>query len=195
MRHHKIRWFAVIVPLVLVLPTFVYGSAPTQAISYLSPRVESPTADCSVTSVGLTPLNDLGAGTYNGYVGGLYPAGANQPPAPYLTEGMTYVQAVVPRDPAGQPSCTGRIVLLSIGMSNTTQEFSTFKPMADADPAKNPQLTIVDGAQGGQDATIIRDPSAAFWTNVDTRLSSAGVTPAQDVPAPRAGVPGVTRRY
>src|SRR5918992_184576 len=67
---------------------------------------------------------------------------------------------VHPLNAKGQPDPNGRIVLLSIGMSNTTQEFSRFKQMADADPDKNPRVTIVDGAQGGQDATAIRNPNA-----------------------------------
>jgi len=93
--------------------------------------------------------------------------------------GRAHCAAVQPLDHNGQPNSTGRIVLLSIGMSNTTQEFSTFKTMADADPEKNPQLTIVDGAQGGQDAQVIRNPNAQFWTIVDQRLTAAGVSPQQ----------------
>src|SRR5207248_8388386 len=78
----------------------------------------------------------------------------------------------------------GKIVMISIGMSNTTQEFATkgtqnFKLRADADPAKNPQLTIVDGAQGGQDATAWIDPGATTWSVVNQRLTAAGVTPQQ----------------
>jgi hypothetical protein len=42
-------------------------------------------ADCTLTNVGLTALPDLGWGTYSNnhryFVGGLYPNGANQPPA------------------------------------------------------------------------------------------------------------------
>jgi hypothetical protein len=60
-------------------------------------------------------------------------------------------------------------------MSNTTQEFSTFKAIAEKDPYKNPKLTIVDGAQGGQTAAIIMNPSASFWSVVDQRLTAAGV--------------------
>ena len=37
----------------------------------------------------------------------------------------------------------GLIVLMSVGMSNTTQEFSTFIPVANADPVKNAQLRII----------------------------------------------------
>ena len=47
--------------------------------------------------------------------------------------------------------------MISVGMSNATQEFASkgndaFKPRADSDLSKNPQLTIIDGAQEGKDA-------------------------------------------
>jgi hypothetical protein len=64
-------------------------------------------------------------------------------------------------------------------MSNTTQEFSAFKRIADADPRKNPALTIVDGVQGGQDAEIVKDPNARFWSVVEQRLAQAAATPTQ----------------
>src|SRR5438094_4970195 len=78
----------------------------------------------------------------------------------------------------------GKLVMISVGMSNTTSEFASkgtqnFKIRADADPSKNPQLVIVDGAQSGKDATDWVNPSAPTWTTVNQRLSAAGVTPAQ----------------
>jgi hypothetical protein len=73
----------------------------------------------------------------------------------------------------------GRIVLLSIGMSNTTQEYSRFKMYADLEPVRNPVVKLVDGAQGGQDAERIRDPNAQFWKVVDQRLAAAQVTREQ----------------
>jgi hypothetical protein len=70
-------------------------------------------------------------------------------------------------------------VFLSIGMSNCTQEFSRFVVDAAADPAKRPEVVPVDGAQGGQTASIIMNPNAQFWTVVEQRLQAAGVTDAQ----------------
>jgi hypothetical protein len=124
-------------------------------------------------------LSDLGTGTYQGYEGGLYPGGAGRPPDAYLQWGIMRAGAVVPRALDGTPNANGKIVLLSIGMSNTTQEYSEFKRQADLDRKKNPKVTIVDGAQGGQDAHIIRDPNAPFWSNVDSRLTAAGVSSQQ----------------
>jgi hypothetical protein len=136
-------------------------------------------ADCARTSVGLTPLTDLKAGTYNGFRGGLYPGGSNAPSAAYLQKGLAYAAQVKPRGRNGTAHPSGKIVLLSVGMSNTTQEFSAFKRLADADLQKNPQVTLVDGAQGGQDAERIKDPAAPFWSVIDDRLRAAGVTRAQ----------------
>ena len=92
---------------------------------------------------------------------------------------MALAGSIGPLDANGNPSASGRYVFLSIGMSNTTQEFSTFKPLADADPAKNPRLLIVDGAQGGVTGIEWASPSCPCWSTVDRRLTSAGATPQQ----------------
>jgi hypothetical protein len=171
---------------VLALGLFVLlgaGAAPVAPGVAAAPAapagVDRPLSDCSRTSVGFIPLNDLGAGSYQGYQGGLYRDGLNTPPAWYGELGLAHAGHVVPRNAGGLPDPNGRIVLLSIGMSNATQEYSTFKAMADADPRKNPRVTIVDGAQGGQDAEAIRDPNAPYWTTVDQRLAAAGATREQ----------------
>jgi hypothetical protein len=145
----------------------------------LSTGAVAVASDCTRTSVGLTPLDDLGTGTYQGQEGGLYPGGTNIRPPTHDAD-LARVGTVQPLDPSGSPDpVNGTIVLLSIGMSNTTQEWQVFLPAANAYPFKNPKVTIVDGAQGGQDATIIANPAANFWTVVDQRLTAAGVTPQQ----------------
>ena len=130
-------------------------------------------------STGLVPLNELGKGTYKGSEGGLYPGGGNTPPGPHLKAGLKLAKAIAPLNGAGEPSPEGKIVLLSLGMSNTTQEFRVFKKLADADPEKNPRLVIVDGAQGGQSAEVTADPGVRFWRVIDQRLEAAGVTRKQ----------------
>ncbi|MSR40137.1 MAG: hypothetical protein EXS02_15040 [Planctomycetes bacterium] len=140
--------------------------------------VSLPAQNCSGTSIGAVPLFDL-TGSYLGFPGGLYGSGQNVPPPAHATLGAQLRAQVVPRDSAGNPASGGRIVVLSIGMSNTAQEFSTWVATANADPNRNPAVAVVDGAQGGQDATIIANPAANFWTVVDQRLAAAAVTPAQ----------------
>ena len=155
------------------------AAAAAVAVSPAPAGKRASTADCSRTSVGLTPLNDLASGMYRGFRGGLYPNGKNSPPAKYLKQGRSYLKLVKPRDGAGAPSPTGKVVLLSIGMSNTTQEFSQFKRLADAEAERNAGVLVVDGAQGGQDTERIKDPAARFWSVVDERLQRAGATVRQ----------------
>ena len=136
--------------------------------------------NCSKTSTGLRPLSELGTELYFGYQGGLYPNGLNESPSAHNAAGIELAQSVVPLSASGAVEQeAGSIVLLSIGMSNATQEFSLFKSLADQDPAKNTKLVIVDGAQGGQTASIISNPSANFWSAIDQRLTAAGVTREQ----------------
>jgi hypothetical protein len=138
-----------------------------------------PGANCSNTSVGFTPLTDLRKGTYKGYQGGLYPNGSNKPPAAYQKIGMTHAKAIKPLDSAGKPDPNGSIVLLSIGMSNATMEWQGFMRLAAAYAQKNSRAAVVDGAFGGQDAEIIKNPNARYWQGVKQRLSRAGATDQQ----------------
>lgn len=135
-------------------------------------------------AIGLTPLSDLAGGVkYKGVEGGLYGGGRNEPPPAQLKSALAEAGRIEPLDAQGKPSAEGRVVLLSIGMSNTTQEFSAFKRLTDADPEKSSRVVIVDGAQGSKDAAAWNPASgataAAVWAEVDRRLGVAGVTPRQ----------------
>jgi hypothetical protein len=151
------------------------------------------------------PLTELGKEEYKGFAGGLYPEGRNQRPAVHEAAGRKLAEEVRPLDADGKPVADGKVVLLSVGMSNTTQEFSTFKRLAAGDLDKNPRLVIVDGAQGGMSANRIVDTDSGsgrrFWTTVDQRLKAAGATREQVQvawikqadPGPRDGFPGYAR--
>ena len=143
-------------------------------------------ADCSLTSTGNIPIDDLGPSNYQGFTGGLYAGGANNPPAAHAAAALAIAtNQIKPLDSSGNLDLDhGKIVMISVGMSNTTREFAStgtqnFKIRADADPSKNPQLVIVDGAQSGKDAIDWINPSAPTWTTVNQRLTAKGVTPAQ----------------
>jgi len=137
------------------------------------------------------PLTDLGAGTYRGFRGGLYPNGSNAVPSAHAALGTTFARSIRPLSSAGQPDANGKIVFLSVGMSNVTQEFCgggpttcqsfSFIGQALADASFNrARVVIVDGAQGGK---VIPDwdqvTDATYTTVRDTRLAALGVTEAQ----------------
>jgi hypothetical protein len=125
------------------------------------------------------PLTELGTDKWKNYEGGLYPNGLNERPVQNNADGIQIGNSIVPLDEQGNSYPSGKIVLLSVGMSNCTQEYSAFKQIADLDTMKNPRCIIVDGAQGGQTAAIISNSSATFWNIIETRLSNAGCTPEQ----------------
>ena len=129
---------------------------------------------------GLKPLDQMSAeDRYLGEDGGLYGGGQNDPPKEHRQAAERALAKIEPLDAAGEPAADGKIVLVSISMSNATQEFSRFKQIADADPHKSPKLTIVDCAQGGQAMAQWVNPEARPWAEAERRLERAGVTPAQ----------------
>jgi PKD repeat protein len=167
------------------------GGAITSAPVSLT--VTPNTAGCAITNLGLIPLNELGSNPHKGYPGGLYPNGLNQRPRAHDEAGRFIARSnIQPRAASGAPDPqSGRIGLLSIGMSNTTQEWAAgandgtndatvaFRYRATNDPSRNPRLAIVDGAQGGMDAPQWTNANAGAWLNVPARLTAAGVTSNQ----------------
>src|SRR2546423_1279999 len=134
-----------------------------------------------VQAAGPLPLNDLGSGLYlNQFQGGLYPNGSNVVPAAHAAEGLNRSSAIRPLNTQGQPDPNGKYVLISIGMSNTTQEFCsqnssapcdswTFMGQAAANPAVNhSSLSIVNGAQGGKSASYWDSPTDPDYNRIVT---------------------------
>jgi hypothetical protein len=149
-------------------------------------QAQAAQAPAAKETTGLIPIMEMGEGLYKGQTGGLYGRGQNVPPAALLQTAREQTALIRPRDAQGNPSETGKIVLISVGMSNTTQEFSVFKEIADADPNQSPQVTIVDCAQGGMAArqwaypeVVVKQNRPSPWDVMDQRLQAAGVTAAQ----------------
>ncbi len=129
---------------------------------------------------GFKPLNEMSAtDRYLQQEGGLYGKGSNQPPLSHRQAAEQESAKIQPLNAAGEPDPNGRIALVSISMSNATQEFSRFKQIADRDPRKSPRLIIVDCAQGGQAMAEWVDPLAPTWAEAARRLERAGISPRQ----------------
>src|ERR1039458_9019985 len=116
-----------------------------------------PTRD----STGLTPLTELGTTTYKGDGGG-----KNEPPAAHAAAARKQSAEIVPRDADGKPAKDGKIGVLSVGMSNTTMEYSAFKRLAEGDPEMSSRVVLVDGAQGGKTAMVWARGESPVWPEV-----------------------------
>jgi hypothetical protein len=146
----------------------------------------------------LPPLVDLGPGqTYHGYEGGLYPGASNLRPAAHDAAGRKIAQSIVPLDANGNPdSVNGRIVYTIISVSNgypmwhngqagsDADTSVTFMTRANAEPAKNPKLTIAYGFEHQllpppPYTNNVIDPNGSFFPSLDYALSEQGLTPQQ----------------
>jgi hypothetical protein len=79
--------------------------------------------------------------SYLGFPGGLYENVTNVVPADHDAAGRKFAAQVTP--------INGKIVVLSIGMSNTMDEYGTFLRSYGSGSSINPAVALVNGAQGG----------------------------------------------
>src|SRR3989338_10357754 len=172
------------------LPTLVRLAATGLVITACQ---SASTTDPAGSAAGRIPLPEMTAGTYKGFAGGLYPDQSNIEPPAHSAAGLARAQSLTPLDTAGKPSPDGRIVLLSVGMSNTTQEFCSasstttscsswsFMGQASTDGVVNHStLAIVNGARGGQDAATWDSPGDTNYDSVRiNRLQPLGLSEKQ----------------
>ena len=162
------------------------GSATSAMSIAVYPNLADNCSDISFdvpnTTTPMTALTDLGTGTYQGSEGGLYPNGSNVRPASHDADGVTFAKGIVPLDANGNYSPTGKYVMMAIGESTAQNEFDRFIPLANADPAKNPYLVIVNGAQGGGTPYVFSTTTSPYWATVmNNYLPQNGVTANQVV--------------
>jgi hypothetical protein len=144
---------------------------------------------------GPIPLIDFDEGeTYHGFEGQLY-EGANTPPVLHVVAGEAARAGIEPLDAQGDPDLDGKIVFLSIGMSNVTEEFcshngaeqpevpctaQSFMGQASGDPdVDRSNLVIVDGAMrglAGEQWDASADPAYDYAADA---LAVQDVTPEQ----------------
>lgn len=167
-----------------------------------SPPAPNPTQSASTPSFVATPLTQISASaTYKGFHGGLYENGSNTPPADHASAGTSFAAAVAPRDVNGNLSPSGKFVLLSVGMSNTTNAWCigppphttplppsgcfpyTFMGQTANDASVNhTTMAIANGAAGGQTADVWAQATACLPNysacNEYDRVRDAVLTPA-----------------
>ena len=126
------------------------------------------------------PLMDFTNGAYREQQGGLYPGGTNTRPGAHNIAGLAIAETIKPLNTFGAiDTANGRIVWVSIGMSNTAQESQAFLQLMQSNSNKNPKLTLINGARGGQEINTINNAGAPYWDTVVNRLAALGLQPSQ----------------
>jgi len=138
------------------------------------------TQDCSTSSIGQLPLDDLVGSSYRGFEGGLYPGGTNAIPDSHLRAGRTIAKRLAPLGPDGTPADDGIVGFAAIGFSFTHQVFEEFQKLAHDDAEMAPRLVAIDATWQSRNLEELRDPASDYWSEkVPQRLAEAGVTAAQ----------------
>jgi subtilisin family serine protease len=171
-------------------PTITPTSPPTRTPTWTRTPAPTPTPFLA------TSVNDLGPGLFlNRYQAGLFENGTNSVPPDHDAAGRTFAGQIQPLDSNGSPSPNGKVVLLSVGMSNAQYEwcgdpgdctdtsFASYSFMGQAavnTSVNHTSLVVVDGAQPSHDASQWTSPTANTYDVVrDQRLAPAGATEAQ----------------
>jgi hypothetical protein len=170
--------------------TFIFqNSTKWQSVSVALESVGAPNPYFSAT-----PLTDFAPNElYLGKFSGMLYDGSNSPSPAHDADGRTFAAEVQPLDVNGNPSPTGKIGVVALGMSNWTEEWCTgaatglnrcdpytFMDQAHKLPNINPNMVLVDCAQGNADTQTWLTATTIQWKNCMTNLGSVfGLTPAQ----------------
>jgi len=141
-----------------------------------------------------TPLMDMPQAsgpclTYKSFPGGLFENCSDSVPADHDADGKKFASLVEPLDINGNPSPTGRVVLLSIGMGAAANEFSGFIVQArGALTVNQTTLSLLNGAETDMDACFwipaFGPPTCDAsipnnYDRIDTMLTNQGLSPLQ----------------
>jgi Cu/Ag efflux protein CusF len=126
----------------------------------------------------LIPIDELGDNEYkSGFKGGFYPDGKNVRPKEHEAAGLLLAKQIQPLNTDGKADPQGKIVMLSVGMSNTSQASQGIAKVLASAEKVNPRFQFINGAQGGMTAARIQDPFNAdglkYWMTVDDMLLRA----------------------
>jgi hypothetical protein len=123
----------------------------------------------SATPIMDMPQSDGTCLTYKSFPGGLYENCSDTMPSDHDADGMNISSQIIPLDVNGNPSSTGKVIFISMGMSNAQDEFGGFLTNASKNKLVNhTTLALSNGAESNQDA--------CFWfpaTGAPSCLSTA----------------------
>jgi uncharacterized protein YjdB len=115
------------------------------------------TVTVAVNAVPIDLMDMTASDNYLNLQGGLYENSSDTVPTDHDAAGTAAAAAIQPLDQNGNPSTTGAVVFLGIGMSNATEEFSAFINTAAINSGVNhTTLAMENGASAAE--------TACYWT-------------------------------
>ena len=121
--------------------------------------------DCSYSSVGYIPINDLGTDEFMGYQGGLYPDGSNEMPLAHLIKGSIIGNSIRPLDIDGKIDWTdGVIVMAGFGASTAGSTFNTLTSVVNNSDSVSECLELIGLTFGGKGLeSMVPGGSFTYW--------------------------------
>ena len=151
-------------------------------------QFQQPTEICSMPFQPVAlPLTELGGNEYvrmdgqaTGFTGGLYPNGSSTRPVQHEAAGLNLARQIQPLVTDGRADDqNGRILFISIGMSNTATEFGAFIRLAEQKAELNPKVVLLNGALPNQIAERWSNPDGIAWQELDRKITGYGFSPLQ----------------
>lgn len=109
---------------------------------------------------------------------GLPPVAITRTPA-QLAAGLEAASRITPRALNGNPAENGKVVFLSVGMSNTSNVWNGFRSAMNQAGTAPSTLKWVDATKGGAGAPQWADPTCDCWTDLDAKLVKQNVSAKQ----------------
>ena len=141
--------------------------------------------NCSNSSIGCTPLTDLGTGTYDPTgtapeMGGLYGGGSNYRPLNMERLGRHFADKI--QSDADQIIATyGSTAFVTLGHSIGKKITAELFPLMQSDPLLWNKLKLVDCCQAGYDAQDLDDITKPYWTSIVPGYLAAANVDARQV--------------
>lgn len=184
-------------------PGLVTGVAPgatTITASYGGLQYTT-TVTVASNAIPIDVMDMTASDNYLHFAGGLYENSSDTVPTDHDAAGKAAAAAIQPLDQNGNPSASGAVVFLGIGMSNAYEEFSFFITNAATNSAVNhTTLAMEDGASGAETAcywTVAQGPTSicplaagALLDNQYDRVRDSVLATATTAPSAPAGCGG-----
>lgn len=147
----------------------------------LSGRLFAQGPVCDALTPGLIPLNDLGAGFFEGYQGGFYPMGqlTEAPMSQHFKKGRSFAKGIQPLNASGAVDFDNGVVLMagfgpSVPLHLVDSLISIVHNNSDG-YITNPCFDLINLCVGGRGLDFAVGPdSDRYWDSIENKLISTG---------------------